>query len=60
MPTLIVYGSKDTQLGLESVGNLRNLLNNEIHTMENASHACYVNKPDEWHMILYNFLLSLN
>jgi abhydrolase domain-containing protein 14 len=55
-----VYGSKDAKLGLESAGNLRNLANQEIHVMEDAGHACYLNNPDEWHMLLYNFLLALD
>ena len=56
---MIVYGSKDTKLGLESVGNLRNMRQSEIFTMEGAGHACYEERPEEWHRLLYNFMLGV-
>ena len=56
---MIVYGTKDKQLGLNAVGDLRNLADREIVPIEGATHACYKDKPDEWHRILYNFLLVL-
>jgi len=59
VPTMIVYGTKDKTLGLESVGNLRNMPNSEIMPMEGAGHANYEEKPDEWHRLLYNFLLAV-
>ena len=59
IPTMIVYGTKDKSLGLESVGNLRNMPNSEIMPMEGASHGDYQKRPDEWHRLLYNFLLSV-
>jgi len=59
VPTMIVYGTKDTKLGLESVGNLRNMPNSEIVPMEGAGHANYEERPDEWHRLLYNFLLAV-
>jgi len=59
IPTMIVYGTKDKTLGLESVGNLRNMPNSEIQPMEGAGHANYQERPDEWHRLLYNFLLAV-
>jgi len=60
IPTMIVYGTKDKTLGLESVGNLRNMPNSEIMPMENAGHANYEERPDEWHRLLYNFILAVH
>jgi len=59
VPTMIVYGTKDKTLGLESVGNLRNMPNSEIMPMEDAGHANYEEKPGKWHRLLYNFLLAV-
>jgi len=59
IPTMIVYGTKDKSLGLESVGSLRNMPNSEIMPMEGAGHANYQEKPNEWHRLLYNFLLAV-
>ena len=59
IPVLIVYGSKDKDLGLTSVGNLRNMPNNEIIVMEGAGHANYEERPDEWNRLLYNFMLAI-
>ena len=56
---MIVYGTEDKQLGLQSVGNLRNMPNSEIMPMEGAGHANYEQKPEEWHRLLYNFLLAV-
>lgn len=59
IPTMIVYGTKDTTLGPTSTNDLRNLANNEIFPMEGAKHPCYLDDPDYWHKILYNFLKSV-
>ena len=56
---MIVYGTKDTHLGLMSTNNLRNMANNEIFPMKDAKHPCYLDNPDEWHHNLYNFLLAV-
>lgn len=53
---MIVYGVNDTNLGLHSVGDLRNLKNREIIPIEKAGHACHHEQPDEWNLHLYNFL----
>jgi len=60
MPVLIVYGTKDKSLGLFSTGNLRNMPNREIFPMEGAHHANYQERPEEWHRLLYNFMLAVN
>ena len=56
---MIVYGTKDVKLGLHSTNSLRNLANVEIFPLEGAGHACVTDKPDEFHKLLYNFLLAI-
>ncbi|XP_062923838.1 protein ABHD14B [Mobula hypostoma] len=59
-PTLIVYGSEDKPMGEESFNNLRHLFNNKVHVMNGASHACYLNNPNEWHQTVLEFLQNLS
>lgn len=58
-PTLIVYGAQDAELGEVSLSNLRNLPNHKVLRLEGAGHACYLDKPEEWHLGLLDFLKSL-
>uniref|UniRef100_A0A8D0G2Z1 Putative protein-lysine deacylase ABHD14B n=1 Tax=Sphenodon punctatus TaxID=8508 RepID=A0A8D0G2Z1_SPHPU len=58
-PALIVYGDQDAQLGEVSFNNLKNLPNHKVMLMKGAGHACYLDKPDEWHVGLLDFLKSL-
>uniref|UniRef100_J3SDX5 Putative protein-lysine deacylase ABHD14B n=1 Tax=Crotalus adamanteus TaxID=8729 RepID=J3SDX5_CROAD len=58
-PTLIVYGDQDVQLGEVSLNNLKNLPNHKIMLMKGAGHACYLDKPDEWHQRLLDFLKNI-
>lgn len=58
-PTLIVYGDQDVQLGEVSLNNLKNLPNHKVMMMKSAGHACYLDKPDEWHLGLLDFLKHL-
>ena len=52
---MIVYGTRDS-LG-ESVSELlNNLPNSQIMPLKNAPHPAYMEKTDEWHKLLYNFL----
>ncbi len=57
---MLVFGVNDTRLGLSMVGDLRNLLNNEIEPIEKAGHAVMFEKPGEWHRLFYNFLKALS
>ncbi|XP_028574566.2 putative protein-lysine deacylase ABHD14B [Podarcis muralis] len=58
-PALIVYGDQDAQLGEVSLNNLKNLPNHKVMLMKGAGHACYLDKPDEWHHGLLDFLKSI-
>ncbi|XP_054883413.1 protein ABHD14B [Poeciliopsis prolifica] len=59
VPTLIVYGDQDTQLGEASLRNLSNLTNHKVAVMKGAGHPCYLDDPDTWHKALTDFLETL-
>jgi len=56
VPTLIVYGERDTSLGTTSVSNLRALPRSQIFKIPQAGHAAYLNQPEIFHTGLLNFL----
>uniref|UniRef100_F1M5R3 Putative protein-lysine deacylase ABHD14B n=1 Tax=Rattus norvegicus TaxID=10116 RepID=F1M5R3_RAT len=57
-PTLIVYGDQDP-MGSSSFQHLKQLPNHRVLVMEGAGHPCYLDKPDEWHTGLLDFLQEL-
>lgn len=59
VPTLIVYGDQDTQLGEVSFRNLSSLTNHKVVVMKGAGHPCYLDDPDTWHKALTDFLGTL-
>ncbi|XP_023699039.1 protein ABHD14A [Paramormyrops kingsleyae] len=58
-PTLIVYGEQDTNLGAQSYKNLSQLPRSSTVRLEGAGHACYLDKPREFHQALLDFLSKL-
>uniref|UniRef100_A0A8C9FYW9 AB hydrolase-1 domain-containing protein n=1 Tax=Pavo cristatus TaxID=9049 RepID=A0A8C9FYW9_PAVCR len=58
-PTLIVYGDQDVELGQVSLSNLRHLARHQVLVLQGAGHACYLDKPEEWHRGLLAFLQQL-
>lgn len=58
-PTLIVYGALDTNLGAQSHKNLIQLPHHFVLKLEGARHACYMDKPREFHQGLIDFLKRL-
>ncbi|XP_009889572.1 PREDICTED: alpha/beta hydrolase domain-containing protein 14B [Charadrius vociferus] len=58
-PTLIVYGDQDVELGQASLNNLRHLPEHRVLVLQGAGHACYLDKPNEWHRGLLAFLQQL-
>ncbi|XP_069500114.1 protein ABHD14A [Ambystoma mexicanum] len=58
-PTLIVYGERDTNLGTQSLENLRQIPKHTIAMLANAKHACYLDQPRHFHQALLGFLNSL-
>ncbi|XP_068598686.1 putative protein-lysine deacylase ABHD14B [Brachionichthys hirsutus] len=59
VPSLIVYGDQDTQLGEVSLASLSNLANHSVVVMKGAGHPCYLEDPDTWHKALTDFLNTL-
>jgi len=59
VPTLIVVGDLDTNLGVISVKNLKNLPLHKVLTLPNARHPAYLDQPDMWHKNLVEFLDNL-
>lgn len=59
VPTLIVYGDQDTELGEQSFSNLRNLANHSVVVMKGAGHPCYLDDPDTWHKAVTAFINTL-
>ncbi|XP_042522020.1 protein ABHD14B [Dipodomys spectabilis] len=57
-PTLIVYGDQDP-MGSSSFENLKQLPNHRVLVMEGAGHPCYLDKPEQWHQGLLDFLQGL-
>ncbi|XP_006892323.1 PREDICTED: alpha/beta hydrolase domain-containing protein 14B [Elephantulus edwardii] len=57
-PALIVYGDQDP-MGQTSFENLKQIPNHRVLVMEGAGHPCYLDKPEEWHSGLLDFLQGL-
>uniref|UniRef100_A0A2K6M2Z6 Protein ABHD14A n=2 Tax=Rhinopithecus TaxID=542827 RepID=A0A2K6M2Z6_RHIBE len=55
-PTLILYGELDHILAPESLRQLRHLPNHSVVKLRNAGHACYLHKPQDFHLVLLAFL----
>ncbi|XP_072328095.1 protein ABHD14A isoform X2 [Scyliorhinus torazame] len=55
-PTLIVFGELDTNLGVQSLKNLKQLPHHTVFKIPAAHHACYLDEPDEFHKALLDFL----
>lgn len=60
VPTLVVYGTLDTNLGSQSLESLRMLPNHTLSPLEGAGHACYLDHPEEFHSALLMFLSKLS
>jgi len=60
VPTMIVYGSKDTGLGVTSTQHLKDIpTSTEPQILANARHPAYLDQPEVWHQLIYNFMLNL-
>ncbi|XP_071068188.1 protein ABHD14A isoform X1 [Dasypus novemcinctus] len=55
-PTLILYGELDHSLAWESLRQLRHLPNHSVVKLRDAGHACYLHKPQDFHLVLLAFL----
>ncbi|KAM9326973.1 protein ABHD14A [Gastrophryne carolinensis] len=59
VPTLVVYGTLDTNLGSQSLESLQLLPNHILSPLKGAGHACYMDRPEEFHTALLMFLNKL-
>ncbi|XP_053325115.1 protein ABHD14A-like isoform X2 [Spea bombifrons] len=59
VPSLIVYGTLDTNLGSQSRESLQLLPNHTLIPLKGAGHACYLDRPEEFHAALLMFLSKL-
>ncbi|NXP00404.1 ABHEA protein, partial [Certhia brachydactyla] len=58
-PTLIVYGEDDTGLAPQALQNLQHLPEHHVAVLPGAGHACYLDKPEDFHQALLGFLSQL-
>ncbi|UJR37435.1 hypothetical protein I4U23_030138 [Adineta vaga] len=58
IPTLIVHGEHDTRFQ-SAIETLKQIPSYEILTIKNASHACYMQQPLEFHNGLRQFLYTV-
>ncbi|XP_058026034.1 protein ABHD14A-like isoform X2 [Ahaetulla prasina] len=59
IPTLILYGQRDTDLGIQSLQSLQQIPRSRVVMLLGAGHACYLDKPQEFHKALLSFLGEL-
>ncbi|XP_043219575.1 protein ABHD14B-like [Amphibalanus amphitrite] len=59
VPTAIIYGSRDRGLGESSLKALSQIKTATVGVIPNGSHAAYLDNPGLWHLMLHNFVQSL-
>lgn len=60
VPTMIVYGELDTKLGVRSRDDLVLIsTSTKPQILPGAKHPAYLDQPDLWHQLLFNFILAL-
>ncbi|XP_069981505.1 putative protein-lysine deacylase ABHD14B [Penaeus vannamei] len=60
IPTLIIYGSRDQSLGVESRKNLINIPTSQAVELPDAKHPAYLDRPNQFHTLLYNFIKQVH
>jgi abhydrolase domain-containing protein 14 len=60
-PTLLVWGENDGTVPLLMAESMQDSIRrSELRVIPGAGHACYVDRPDEFHRILLSFLDTLD
>ena len=59
VPTLLMYGSRDSGWGFGCQEYFKPMPNFESVIIEDAGHAAYMNNPDKFHQLLYNFVKKI-
>jgi len=55
VPTLSIIGENDARLGKISLNNLKVIPNFQNVVLKNAGHAAYLDEPNKFHNLLFNF-----
>ena len=59
IPTLVVWGEKDQVIPVSQASVLAEALDGETLILAGASHPCYLDRPDEFHRALLDFIRGL-
>jgi len=60
IPTMIVYGENDKGLGINSRNDLELIpTSTKAQVLPNSGHPAYLDQPELWHQLLFNFIESL-
>lgn len=60
IPTMIVYGELDASLGVRSRDHLIHIKSStKPQVLPGAKHPAYLDQPDLWHQLLFNFIAAL-
>nr|CAH0104648.1 unnamed protein product [Daphnia galeata] len=60
VPTILIYGDRDTGLGPTSHRDLKTIPNFQAFILPKAGHAAYLDQPDQFHTLLYNFAKKID
>ncbi|XP_057366343.1 putative protein-lysine deacylase ABHD14B [Daphnia carinata] len=60
VPTILIYGDRDTSLGPTSHRDLKTIPNFQAFVLPKAGHAAYLDQPDTFHSLLYNFVKKID
>lgn len=60
VPTMLIIGENDGRLATMSQNNLKIIPNMKVEVLENAGHAAYVDQPEQFHRLLFNFAKQLS
>lgn len=58
-PTLVVFGEKESSAFLYGCALLSSMPRAATHMIPNARHPAYLDDPQRWHTLLYNFIEAL-
>ncbi|KAH9503310.1 Protein abhd14b [Bulinus truncatus] len=59
IPALIIYGANDKRIN-NFLLHLKKIPKHTVVEIKDAGHACYMDKPEEFHKALYSFLTELH
>ena len=57
---MLIIGENDGRLATMSQNNLKIIPNMKVEVLENAGHAAYVDQPEQFHRLLFNFAKQLS